>query len=110
MPCWLAPVTSTLVPTGSEPESQPFVSVELPVPEQWAAWPMYVVVPSEKTKLAVHWAPSVNVCTPGCTVALSAGAQAFAAGAKAAIAAQAVTASAAIRRCTRIRRVLPPSS
>src|SRR4051794_10470308 len=25
-------------------------------------------------KFAVHWPPSVNVCTPGCTVALDAGA------------------------------------
>ena len=32
--------TSTGVPIGSEPESQPFVSVLPPVPEQWAAWPM----------------------------------------------------------------------
>ncbi len=28
-------------------ESQPSVSVAAPVPEQWAAWPMYVVEPSE---------------------------------------------------------------
>ena len=40
VPGLLAPVTSTGVPTGSEPESQPLVSVEPPVPEQCAAWPM----------------------------------------------------------------------
>ncbi len=33
-------VTSTWVPSGREPESQPLVSVAAPVPEQWAAWPM----------------------------------------------------------------------
>ena len=42
-----APVTWTCVPTGSVPRRQPSVSVSPPVPEQWAAWPMYVVVPSE---------------------------------------------------------------
>ena len=36
------------------------VAVAAPVPEQCAAWPMYVSSPSEKTKFAVHWAPSVN--------------------------------------------------
>jgi hypothetical protein len=36
----LAPVTSTCVPSGSEALVDPFVSVLLPVPEQWAAWPM----------------------------------------------------------------------
>ena len=40
------PVTSTWVPTGREPDVQPFVSVLPPVPEQWAAWPMYTLVPS----------------------------------------------------------------
>jgi hypothetical protein len=40
VPGWLAPSTSTAVPSGSEPESQPLVSVAPPVPEQWAAWPM----------------------------------------------------------------------
>jgi hypothetical protein len=30
---------STGVPIGSEPLSQPLVSVAVPVPEQWAAWP-----------------------------------------------------------------------
>ncbi|MGZ8648890.1 MAG: hypothetical protein ACXW08_09720 [Solirubrobacteraceae bacterium] len=40
MPGWLAPPTSTGAPIGSEPESQPSVSVAVPVPEQWAAWPM----------------------------------------------------------------------
>ena len=44
---------STL-PTGSEPEVQPFVSVDPPVPEQCAAWPMNTSVPSVKMKLAVH--------------------------------------------------------
>ena len=33
-------------------------------------------MPSVNTKLAVHWAPSVNVMTPGWMVALLAGAQA----------------------------------
>jgi hypothetical protein len=36
-----------------------------PVPEQCAAWPMYVLVASAKTKFAVHCAPEVYVCTPG---------------------------------------------
>ena len=72
VPGLLAPVTSTGVPTGSEPESQPLVSVLPPVPEQWAAWPMYVFEASVKTKFAVHWAPSVKVCTPGWTVAVEA--------------------------------------
>ncbi len=40
VPGWLAPSISTLVPSGSEPESQPSVSVAAPVPEQCAAWPM----------------------------------------------------------------------
>ena len=35
----VAPVTSTGVPIGNEPESQPSVSVAAPVPEQWAACP-----------------------------------------------------------------------
>jgi hypothetical protein len=39
VPDWLAPLTCTGVPMGSDPESQPFVSVAPPVPEQWAAWP-----------------------------------------------------------------------
>jgi hypothetical protein len=42
-----APVTSTCVPTGSVPEVQPSVAVLPPVPEQWAACPMYVFAPSE---------------------------------------------------------------
>ena len=53
----------------------PSVSVLPRVPEQWAAWPMYVSVPFVKMKFEVHWAPSVNVCTPGWIVALLAGAQ-----------------------------------
>src|SRR3954469_1182276 len=81
VPGWLAPVTSTFVPSGSDFAVQPLVSVLPPVPEQCAAWPMYVLVPSLKMKLAVHCAPSVNVCTPGWTVAPSAGAHADAAGA-----------------------------
>ncbi len=35
-----APVTCTAVPTGNEPDVQPFVAVFPPVPEQCAAWPM----------------------------------------------------------------------
>ena len=35
------------------------------MPEQWAACPMKVSVPSVNTKFAVHWAPSVKVMTPG---------------------------------------------
>ena len=35
------------------------------MPEQWAAWPMYVLVASRKMKFDVHCAPPVNVCTPG---------------------------------------------
>ena len=35
-----APVTSTGVPIGSDPEVHPFVAVLPPVPEQCAAWPM----------------------------------------------------------------------
>src|SRR5258708_6855994 len=30
---------------------------------------MYTFVPSVNTKFAVHCAPAVNVCTPGCTAA-----------------------------------------
>ena len=40
VPGRLAPVTLTCVPSGSDPESQPSVSVAAPVPEQCAAWPM----------------------------------------------------------------------
>src|SRR3954469_23220611 len=65
---------STAVPLGSDCAEQPLVSVLPPVPEQWAAWPKYVVEPSLKTKLAVHCAPWVNVWMPGWTVADSAGA------------------------------------
>ena len=39
VPGRLAPSTSTGVPSGWEPESQPSVSVLPPVPEQCAAWP-----------------------------------------------------------------------
>src|SRR5918912_3458765 len=74
VPGLLAPSTSTGVPSGSEPESQPLVSVAAPVPEQWAAWPSSTSEPLVKTKFAVHCAPSVNVCTPGWIVALLAGA------------------------------------
>src|SRR3954453_14644679 len=76
VPGRLAPVTSTCVPSDSDFAKQPLVSVLLPVPEQCAACPMYVFVPSLNTKFAVHWAPLVNVCTPGWTVALPAGAHA----------------------------------
>ena len=41
VPGWLAPVTSTGVPVGSDPLVQPSVAVLPPVPEQWAACPMY---------------------------------------------------------------------
>ena len=54
MPGCVAPLISTGVPSGSDPASQPFVSVAAPVPEQWAAWPMYVLPPPWKMKLAVH--------------------------------------------------------
>src|SRR3954468_16099899 len=76
VPGLVAPSTVTAVPSGSEPESQPLVSVAAPVPEQCAAWPRYVAAPSVKTKFEVHWAPCVSVCTPGCTGAVAAGAQA----------------------------------
>ena len=77
MPGRVAPSISTGVPTGSEPESQPLVSVAPPVPEQWAAWPRYTLfAPSKKTKFEVHCAPSVMVWLPGCIAALSAGAHA----------------------------------
>src|SRR4051812_50105556 len=71
-----APLIVTGVPSGSEPESQPLVSVEPPVPEQCAACPMSVSVPLVKTKFAVHWPPSVTVWTPGWIVAVEAGAHA----------------------------------
>ncbi len=58
-------MTSTGVPIGSDALVQPLVSVAAPVPEQWAAWPRYTFEPSWNTKLDVHWAPSVNVITPG---------------------------------------------
>src|SRR6267378_1640553 len=75
------------VPRGSEPALQPFVSVLLPVDEQWAACPRYAPPEaSVKTKLAVHCpAPPrndeapVKVITPGRIVALLAGAHADAA-------------------------------
>ena len=63
----------TGVPSGSEPALQPLVSVAAPVPEQCAAWPMYVLVASLKMKFAVHCAPPVNVCTPGWTGPVAAG-------------------------------------
>ena len=77
----LAPVTSTFVPIGSDWLVHPSVSVAAPVPEQWAAWPTYTVEPLVKMKFDVHWAPSVNVCTPGWMAAVAAGAHADAAGA-----------------------------
>ncbi len=40
MPGCFAPVTVTGVPSGSEGEVQPSVSLFPPVPEQCAAWPM----------------------------------------------------------------------
>src|SRR3954466_10729658 len=90
-----APLIVTGVPSGSEPESQPLVSVEPPVPEQCAACPMSVSVPLVKTKFAVHWPPSVTVWTPGWILAVEAGAHADAidgAMARAAIAAVAAKA------------------
>src|SRR4051812_22177440 len=89
---------STAVPLGSDCAEQPLVSVLPPVPEQWAAWPRYVVEPSLKTKFAVHWAPSVNVWTPGWTVAEPAGAHADAVDALNASAVRAAAPSAASLR------------
>src|SRR6266508_4444042 len=89
-----APPTSTGVPMGSEPESQPCVSVAPPVPEQCAAWPMYTFEASKKMKLAVHCAPSVIVWTPGWIGAVAAGAQVGAATADGASAAASGTATA----------------
>src|SRR3954470_4848169 len=102
VPGRLAPVTSTCVPSGSDFAEQPFVSVLLPVPEQCAACPMYVFVPSLNTKFAVHWAPLVNVWTPGWMVALSAGAQARA---PPAVANSATRATASV--AARLRGVMP---
>src|ERR1700760_443372 len=93
-----APVTCTGGASGGDALLQPFVSVLPPVPEQCAAWPMYVSAPSVKMKFAVHWAPSVNVCTPGWIVAVAAGAQADAADGAMASAATAA-AAARSRRC-----------
>src|SRR3954465_1967505 len=98
VPGLLAPSTSTCVPTGSEAESQPLVSVLPPVPEQCAAWPMYVLAPSLKMKLAVHCAPPVNVMTPGWTAADEAGAQADAVPASANSPATATSAVTSIER------------
>src|SRR5437667_10260009 len=70
-----APVTVTAVPSGSDPDVHPLVLVAAPVPEQCAACPMNTSAPATNTKFAVHCAPLVNVCTPGCTAALAAGAQ-----------------------------------
>lgn len=78
MPGLVAPSISTGVPSGWEPESQPFVSVASPVLEQCAAWPMYVLAPSWKTKLEVHWPPDVTVWLPGRIAALSAESRAWA--------------------------------
>src|SRR3954464_13973853 len=86
---------STCVPSGSDWAEQPLVSVLPPVPEQWAAWPRYVVPPSLKTKLAVHCAPCVNVWMPGWTVADGAGAHADAVEALRASAVRAAAPSAA---------------
>ena len=60
---------STRVPIGWNWASQPSVVVLSLVLEQCAAWPRYVLEPSEKMKLPVHWAPSVRVWTPGRTSA-----------------------------------------
>src|SRR3954451_18679122 len=49
-------------------------------------------------KFAVHWAPSVNVCTPGWIGAVAAGAQAEAVPARASIAAMAANAAASVIR------------
>src|SRR2546423_1881225 len=60
--------------------------VGAPVPEQWAAWPTYPVEPFVKMKFDVHWAPWVNVWTPGWMAAVAAGAHADAAGASTSVA------------------------
>jgi hypothetical protein len=87
------------VPSGSDWLVQPLVSVAPPVPEQWAAWPTKTVDPSLKMKLAVHWAPSVWVWTPGWIGAVPAGAQADAAAGAIRNSASAVRAQASVRRC-----------
>ena len=46
---------------------------------------MRTSVPRVKMKLAVHWAPSVNICTPGWMVAVAAGAHPPAGGAAVAV-------------------------
>jgi hypothetical protein len=73
------------------------VSVAPPRPAQCAAYPISTSDPEVKTKLAVHCAPSVTICTPGRIVASSAGAQ-DAAGAGAA-----ATEDRAIARVSRSR-------
>src|SRR4051794_1677188 len=96
---WPVPM-STAVPFGRDWAEQPLVSVLPPVPEQWAACPRYVVEPSLKTKLAVHWAPCVNVWMPGWTVAEAAGAHADAVEALRASAVRAAAVDAAsLRAC-----------
>src|SRR5918992_3741977 len=101
VPGWVAFSISTGVPFGSEPESQPLVSVAPPVPEQCAAWPTYTLfAASWNTKFDVHCAPSVMVSLPGWIVALPTGAQSGCAklGAAPASATQAITATATVSR------------
>src|SRR6185312_15989569 len=95
---------STGVPTGSEADVQPSVSVAEPVPEQCAACPRYTFVLSQNTKFAVHWAPSVRTWTPGWIVALAAGAHVGAAEADAAPVAH--SRARAARRRSRARRCM----
>src|SRR3954453_12320353 len=103
---WPVPM-STGVPLGSDCALQPLVSVLPPVPEQWAAWPRYVVDPSLKTKLAGHWAPSVNVWRPGWTLADAAGAHGDAVGALRGSAVRAAALSAASLRA--LDKANPPA-
>src|SRR5918996_6039500 len=106
VPGWVAFSLPTAVPFGSDPESQPLVSVAPPVPEQCAAWPMYTLFAASKnTKFDVHCAPSVNVWLPGLIVALSAGAQVGSAklGAAPTSAKHATTAAAPMSRLSCIR-------
>src|SRR5947208_3161983 len=113
-PGWDAPVTCTCVPMGSEPDVHPFVAVLPPVPEQWAACPMYTVFEaSKKTKLAVHCPPAVIVWTPGWIGAVAAGAQvgaALAEGASAATNGRATVAHVTAAAKTRASNFMGSSS
>ena len=96
----VTPPTSTLVPSGSDADEQPSVSVSAPVPEQCAAWPMYTVLPLRNTKFAVHCAPSVISWTPGWMVALPTAAHLGAADAPGAAGRSVVAANRAMRTKT----------